>query len=121
MTVSEMPELDHASLDALVADLERNRATVLCFEFMGYSMASRFWRFVSADLSGDMMKLHIAYIDGQLVVERGEWEFRLHDGWLVPDGMKPSFGLRIHADAGSSSVDGSLRKRIDDNLQRVFS
>lgn len=127
--------LDHSSVDALRADLKRNRDGVFRFEYMdlaGWSYLSRRpWRLVhAAGFIGGFMEIHVDWDDG---VPVSEIAFQLDSGWLIP--LKPhlrtggcdAWRVLLDDSAGGERVlprrrqPDNSRNRLDDNLREIFS
>lgn len=114
----EFKELDHSSVGALVADLNRHRDRVFCF--ISDQSYSRQWKLVKAIQVGELVKLVWDDADP-------ECTYSLNDGWLLGAAVGDStddgyYHLLLKVMIQSDSfVDASLRRRLNGNLRGVFS
>lgn len=123
--------LDHSSIAALMADLERHRKGVFRFELETYGIgnhpaADSPWRLV--DVSDDppcpvFMEFRAIPV---CLTEVRVWHFWLKNGWLSVD-ISPHAGgttpMRVHlinAPPSGLSSAAPVRDRLAENLRGVF-
>ena len=115
-----MTELDHTSVEALVADLNRNKGGMFVCSRPDGSSPSEPWWLVSVVVDADKYNIHICvrYSDDGGTSRSGtsdEDRFLLSGGALR---FPSSFGfwvIVVHDDA-----DASLNDQLNNNLRRVF-
>lgn len=119
--------LDHSSLDAVIADLNRYCLLDFCFRLRG-TRSGKFgppWKLFEVETAGQAVCLSVTrHLSGLFksppdhlplnlkYICRPSSEFRLKDGAAVQIWAEPP--------PSSASVDGAQRRRLHENLQGMF-